>query len=118
MGAVFEAQPEPTPEPAPPPEPEPTPEPEEPTVAENEEKSGSATERELARMKEEAEARQKADEEAIEAQHAATEAFREEYENSDRGAVRRQIEEAEAAMRGPHPLEGFTVGDPTQGPST
>jgi hypothetical protein len=81
-------------------------------------KGGSAVERELARAKAEAEEREAEQLEAVEAQAAATEAFREEYENSDRGAVARQIREAEALMRGPHPLPGFVVGDPTQGPAS
>jgi hypothetical protein len=107
-------------EPEPEPEPEPT-EPEEPEVADEEtqeKSSGGALAAMQARIAEEKAAKDEADQQAIEDQAALTEAFREEYEASDRGAVRRQIVEAEAAMRGPHPVEGFSPGDPTQGPSS
>lgn len=40
------------------------------------------------------------------------------FDESEQGAVTRQIQEAEAQMRGPHPTPGNTVGDPTKAPST
>jgi hypothetical protein len=87
-------------------------------MAEEAKSGGSAVDAMMARMAQEKEEQEARDLEAIEAQAAASEAFREEYEASDRGLVARQIREAEEAMRGPHPVAGFVVGDPTQGPSS
>lgn len=41
-----------------------------------------------------------------------------EYEASEQGACARQIRDVEAQMRRHGPADGFTLGDPTRGPST
>jgi hypothetical protein len=82
----------------------------------------------MRREADEAEAQARVDNER---QAALTEAFREEYENSDRGAVARQVRNAEKLMRSPGPVtqrvdhegnitdEGGPVfGDPLRGPSS
>jgi hypothetical protein len=70
-----------------------------------------------ARAKEANEAAEAAAVEASEAHAGVVQAFLESEEGSERQAVRDQIAEAEAAMRGDNTLIG-TPGDPTKGPAS